>query len=114
MEKSKTTTKLNISDKLLAKGIMKVYETQRSFDTAVVITWKGRDSIYIGNDNMRIPSTATEATLQQRLERLKGAGLLFSYEKQGTSKVVKVLVREVRKQKERKDKFLRQTQLQLF
>jgi len=109
-----TSTNLKNSDKLLAKAIMNVYETQRSFDTAVVIILKGKNSLYIGNENFKIARTATEITLQRRLERLKEAGYIYSYEKQGTGKIMKVLVREVRKQKEKKEKFLKQIQLQLF
>ncbi len=109
-----TDTNLSVSDKLLAKAIVKVYEMQRSFDTAIVITLKNRGSLYVGNENFKIPHTATEVTLHSRLERLKEAGIIFSFEKQANGKILKVLMREVRKQKEKKDKFLRQVQLQLF
>lgn len=108
------TSNLTYSDKFLAKAILKVYESQRSFDTAVVIVQKGRNSIYIGKENFKIPRTSTETTLQSRLERLKEGGIIFCYEKQGVGIILKVLVREVRNQKEKKNKFIKQTQFQLF
>lgn len=107
-------TKLSNSDKLLAKAIVNAYEKQKSFDTAVILTLKGRDSMYIGNEIIKIPNTATGATLLTRLERLKEAGLIYWFEKQGTNKVIKILVREVRNQKVKKTKFIKQAQLQLF
>lgn len=109
-----TEVKLSISDKLLAKAIVNTYEKQRSFDTAVVITMKGRDSMYVGNEAIKISQTATVVTLKSRLERLKEANVIHWFEKQGDSKVIKVLVREVRNQKEKKTKFIKQAQLQLF
>jgi hypothetical protein len=110
----KHSQKMNALDKILGNAIVKAYQMQRSFDTAVIIVFRSRNSLVVGNNPLKLEHTANEETLIHRLERLKEAKVIFSYDKQGSGKIIKVLIREVRKQGEKKERFLRQIQLQLF
>lgn len=104
---------LQKTDKELAQVILRVYRTQKSFDNSVIIVFENPNGLTVGNERISLSRTSTVQTLRKRLFRLKEKKVIHSFEKQASSKIIKVLMREIRKQKSKKAKKLSQLQLQL-